>query len=148
MNKDRWMMYKVYFANGEYDEVYLRHPMSLRRMQRLVEGYIETAWGQAPYESNLYIFNEEGLLKGLPQNPHLGLEKLVGNVIECKTMEERGMIGFDVPAPIFKKCPNCNKKRNMRFPALSRKDNKTEICSHCGMLEGLEALAFSKGRVA
>lgn len=34
-------------------------------------------------------------------------------------------------------CPICNKEIG-RYPAISRKDNKTEICSNCGMLEALE----------
>lgn len=33
-------------------------------------------------------------------------------------------------------CPIC-KKEIIGYPALSRKDNKTEICSKCGELEGL-----------
>ena len=36
-----------------------------------------------------------------------------------------------------KKCPKCNKELG-EYPAISRKDNKTEICSNCGMLEALE----------
>lgn len=36
-----------------------------------------------------------------------------------------------------KVCPICNKKIG-RYPAISRKDNKTEICSNCGMMEALE----------
>lgn len=35
------------------------------------------------------------------------------------------------------KCPKCNKELG-EYPAISRKDNKTEICSNCGMLEALE----------
>lgn len=34
-------------------------------------------------------------------------------------------------------CPIC-KKEIGQYPAISRKDNKTEICSNCGMLEALE----------
>lgn len=34
-------------------------------------------------------------------------------------------------------CPLCNKELG-KYPALSRKDNKTEICAACGMLEALE----------
>ena len=34
-------------------------------------------------------------------------------------------------------CPLCKKELG-EYPALSRKDNKTEICSNCGMLEALE----------
>ena len=36
------------------------------------------------------------------------------------------------------KCPICNKEFTER-PALSRKDNKTEICPECGMREAIEA---------
>lgn len=35
-------------------------------------------------------------------------------------------------------CPRCGKPMN-GFPALSRKDNKTEICSQCGQDEAMEA---------
>lgn len=35
------------------------------------------------------------------------------------------------------KCPNCNKIVVGHY-ALSRKDNKTKICSNCGILEALE----------
>lgn len=35
------------------------------------------------------------------------------------------------------KCPKCNKKI-VGYPAISRVDNKTKICSECGMLEALE----------
>jgi hypothetical protein len=37
----------------------------------------------------------------------------------------------------IKKCPRC-KKDYSGFPALSRVDNKTSICSHCGTEEGLD----------
>ena len=33
-------------------------------------------------------------------------------------------------------CPSCKKEFN-NHPALSRKDNKTEICSECGLKEAL-----------
>ena len=36
-----------------------------------------------------------------------------------------------------KVCPNCGSEIK-GYPALSRKDNKTEICSQCGQLEALE----------
>lgn len=34
-------------------------------------------------------------------------------------------------------CPKC-KNYILGYPALSREDNKTEICSKCGTLEGLK----------
>lgn len=37
-----------------------------------------------------------------------------------------------------KKCPRYGKPMN-GFPAISRKDNKTEICSECGQEEAMEA---------
>ncbi len=36
-------------------------------------------------------------------------------------------------------CPICNRKYNER-PALSRADNKTEICPTCGMLEAVQSI--------
>ena len=35
------------------------------------------------------------------------------------------------------KCPRCNGAME-EYPALSRRDNETDICSDCGMLEALE----------
>lgn len=37
-----------------------------------------------------------------------------------------------------RKCPTCNKEYSS-YPALSRKDNKTEICSECGQKEAMES---------
>lgn len=34
-------------------------------------------------------------------------------------------------------CPKCGKEI-IGYPALSRVDNKTEICSKCGQIEALE----------
>ena len=36
------------------------------------------------------------------------------------------------------KCPICGKEI-VGYPALSRKDNKTKICSDCGQEEALQA---------
>lgn len=41
-------------------------------------------------------------------------------------------------------CPKCNKKIE-GYPAISREDNKTEICSTCGQIEALEAFSNSLG---
>lgn len=38
---------------------------------------------------------------------------------------------------VAKICPKC-KNYIQGYPALSRKDNRTEICSQCGVLEALE----------
>lgn len=40
-------------------------------------------------------------------------------------------------------CPLCGRPM-VGYPAISRKDNKTKICSSCGILEALEAIPHSK----
>lgn len=42
----------------------------------------------------------------------------------------------------------CNYPINEHLGALSRSDNATTICSHCGVLEGLEALRERTGQGA
>lgn len=42
-------------------------------------------------------------------------------------------------------CPKCHQETN-GYPALSRTDNKTEICSQCGTAEALEQ-AFKQGLI-
>lgn len=43
-----------------------------------------------------------------------------------------------------KVCPTCT-QTYFAYPALSRKDNKTEICPGCGVLEALSDYAKHKG---
>lgn len=43
-------------------------------------------------------------------------------------------------------CPICGKEYS-GFPALSRKDGKTEICPDCGMREAFEAFGYSREMV-
>lgn len=45
-----------------------------------------------------------------------------------------------------KTCPRC-KKTYIGYPAISRRDNKTEICSECGTAEALEDFSnYVKGQ--
>ena len=46
-----------------------------------------------------------------------------------------------------KLCPKCN-TRYLGYPAISRRDNKTEICSDCGTLEALDDFADNLARNA
>ena len=39
----------------------------------------------------------------------------------------------------LKYCPKCHKQYS-GYPAISREDNKTKICSECGQMEALEAV--------
>lgn len=43
----------------------------------------------------------------------------------------------------MKTCPNCGNQYE-GYPALSRKDNKTEICADCGMREAIESAKNAK----
>ena len=43
----------------------------------------------------------------------------------------------------MKKCPKCGREYD-EYPAISREDNKTEICPSCGTREALEI--FEKSR--
>jgi len=38
-------------------------------------------------------------------------------------------------------CPKCGREMKRPFVALSRKDNKTEICPDCGFREAMEDFA-------
>ena len=42
----------------------------------------------------------------------------------------------------IKICPVCGKEYT-DYPALSRKDNKTEICKQCGIIEAMNAFKNS-----
>ena len=37
-------------------------------------------------------------------------------------------------------CPKCKREDVMKYPALSRRDNETEICSDCGTAEALSEM--------
>ena len=42
-------------------------------------------------------------------------------------------------------CPQC-KQVIIGYPAISRTDNKTEICSKCGIIEALEVFIKSQSK--
>lgn len=45
-----------------------------------------------------------------------------------------------------KKCPRCGAVITF-YPAISRKDNKTEICSDCGVIEAIEEYINHKNKL-
>lgn len=47
--------------------------------------------------------------------------------------------------PDMRTCPRCHQVEDLRFPALSRADNRTEICPPCGTEEALEAFLSPTG---
>lgn len=45
----------------------------------------------------------------------------------------------------MRQCPRCGRKYN-DHPAISRKDNKSEICPQCGLAEALLAMTKEEDR--
>jgi Domain of unknown function (DUF3846) len=89
------MTYNYHLQTGQTRDIVTEKPLSLKRLQQLVGGYIEMVWTGEPYKSNCLMVNEEGRLLGLPPNPHF--PQLVGNVIEgnCTPGEDGyGFVGF------------------------------------------------------
>lgn len=64
---------------------------------------------------------------GIMEKEYLDQKKLVEDIEKEITDLQKQQI-----------CPRCGKSMN-GFPAISRKDNKTEICSQCGQDEAMEA---------
>ena len=55
------------------------------------------------------------------------------------TLEDYKEMSKGEKLEVFEKCPNCGKFYS-GYPAVSRKDNKTEICSACGTVEAIKAM--------
>ena len=43
-------------------------------------------------------------------------------------------------------CPRCKNDKDMKYPAISRRDNKTKICSDCGTAEAMFDFAVNQAR--
>lgn len=131
-------------------------PNELEIFQKYVDGYIETVTIE---EDLVVICDEEGRLNGKPMNVR------IANVDFCGTVIIAGVDGdqfTDIPMLLRDSmtiarvllmshlcCPGCGKWYKDR-PAISRKDNKTEICPDCGTYEAIKArakfVAFSEKR--
>ena len=109
--------------------------------------------------SNFGRLNAEDVLKDLFDNEHIS--KIETNVTESlenmlydgysikkatydTLVNEVELLLSDIP---YDECRLCGKSIG-KYPALSRKDNKTRICSDCGTKEALEVLAeYTKERL-
>lgn len=73
---------KLYKTDGSVEDLPIKH-YSLAELQAMVGGNIECGYW---LESQVLVYNEEGVLKGLPQNPFFPHKKnytgLRGNVLE------------------------------------------------------------------
>jgi hypothetical protein len=57
---------------------------------------------------------------------------------------ERLPVGNSYRILEIQRCPKCHKEFT-EYPAISRKDNETEICPECGLREAMEAFMREKG---
>ena len=89
------MTYIVWYADGTAEDIVTDEPMSLEKMQELVGGYIEMATRKDDLSDHMLVFNEEGIIIGLPVNQKFPY--IVGNVIEGKMADGedgREFVGF------------------------------------------------------
>lgn len=72
-----------------------------------------------------------------------GTSNTSGIIVDAQGYDYVRYAGLPMERCDIKKCPRCS-KYFIEPPALSRKDNKTEICSSCGVEEALESLGYDK----
>ena len=126
-------------------------PNELRILQQCVDGNIETVTISS---DTVIICDDEGRIKGKQPNVR------IANVDFCGTIIVAGKAGdelIDIPRALQndmrvmvngflfdrKYCLRCGKWYN-GDPALSREDNKTEICPDCGQAEAMAEYARHK----
>jgi predicted RNA-binding Zn-ribbon protein involved in translation (DUF1610 family) len=69
---------------------------------------------------------------------------VVESLIEVANMGQALVEAFSssltptAPSEVHSKCPRCNEVVDMKYPALSRVDNETFVCSPCGTEEAMQ----------
>lgn len=61
-------------------------------------------------------------------------------------MQLEGVVDTMKTEVVKRTCPLCGKEYT-GYPALSRKDNATEICADCGTRESLEIMGVSESEI-
>ena len=84
---------------------------SLKELQRIVGGYIEAV---RVAEDIVAIVNEEGILKGLPENRSVLISGLVGDLILCSFDYKGAMRSLSAKAESFL-LEECLKRWNAQF---------------------------------
>lgn len=115
----------------------------MEELQKIVGGYIETM--TLPGDL-VVICNKEGKLNGMHLNCSINGEALFGTIILASVDgEEFGSLPDTLPVWLterlgltIRECPRCG-AAYYDAPAISRKDNKTNICPLCGMDEAIQS---------
>ena len=72
-----------------------------------------------------------------------GTDNYSGLIVDAQGFSYPRYVGIPMQEVEIKKCPRCSSFYTAPS-AISRKDNKTEICSACGVEEALEAIGLDK----
>ena len=77
----------------------------------------------------------------------LGVDDIGSILVDWDNGSSLNVVYGEDRVEILRTCPKCGKEYT-EYPALSRVDNKTEICPECGTKEALEAyrLATTEGK--
>ena len=70
-----------------------------------------------------------------------GTDNYSGLIVDAQGFDYPRFVGIPMQEVDIKKCPRCS-NLYVDPSAISRKDNKTEICSACGVEEALEAFGI------
>lgn len=70
-----------------------------------------------------------------------GTDNQSGIIVQTSGFEYARYAGLPIKEMDYKKCPKCGKLYT-DHPAISRTDNKTEICPRCGTIEALAEAGF------
>ena len=75
-----------------------------------------------------------------------GSEPQTGIIVQSSGFDYARYAGLPIEEAETHKCPRCG-KYYLGHPAISRKDNKTEICSACGIEEALIQAGFDSNLI-
>lgn len=72
-----------------------------------------------------------------------GTDDYSGFIVDAQGFSYPRYVGIPMQESEIKKCPRCS-KYYIEPPAISRKDNKTEICPACGVEEAFKAIGIDR----
>lgn len=126
------MIYKLYKVTGEVVSLLTEKVLSEEEIDKLLDGTPQVYWRGKPDEADhrVYLANKDAERLGIPVNPFFQNKPFYGNVLEGRIV--KGVFS----GLLEHTCPLCGGVYT-DYPALSRVDSETEICSGCGVREAL-----------
>lgn len=93
------------------------------------------------------LLSDRDFLKGIDEIllvKEKGKDDISGLIVDAQGFDYPRYVGIPMQEVDVKKCPHCS-KYYVEPSAISRKDNKTEICPACGVEEAFEAMGIDRG---